>query len=115
MATKEWIQTHQKEMRAYRRKHYRANREQYYARNRKSWAAKQAFLDKLRDVPCPICKGRFAPCSMEFDHLRDKKTCVSTLAKNSWSKLKAEIAKCEVICANCHRVRTLNRKKDKTR
>jgi len=46
----------------------------------------------------------------EFDHLpgSEKANNVSWLAKmgRSVEKLMAEIAKCEVVCANCHRIRT---------
>ena len=41
---------------------------------------------------------------LEFDHQRDKLLDVSTLSREGYSldKLKQEIAKCEVVCANCH-------------
>jgi hypothetical protein len=50
---------------------------------------------------------------MDFDHLPgfEKKTEVSVMAQQGWSlnNLKEEIAKCEVVCAVCHRVRTSRR------
>lgn len=45
---------------------------------------------------------------MEFDH-RDpsqKLANIGRLLGNSWKRLKDEIAKCDVVCANCHRERT---------
>jgi hypothetical protein len=47
---------------------------------------------------------------LEFDHLRDKRATVSVLLRDAeWATVMAEIAKCEVRCANCHRRRTHQR------
>lgn len=45
---------------------------------------------------------------LEFDHLYDKKSCISRLINDSTSldKLEEELQKCEVRCANCHRRKT---------
>ena len=60
--------------------------------------------------PCVDC-GESDPLVLEFDHLRDKVAKISKMAnmKRPWSVILAEIAKCEVVCANCHRRRTLAR------
>jgi hypothetical protein len=49
---------------------------------------------------------------MDFDHIGDDKT--AAINKMVWrpvseARLRAEIAKCEVVCANCHRERTHRR------
>jgi hypothetical protein len=48
---------------------------------------------------------------LDFDHLRDKKYNVSRMVHDgfSWKAIKREIEKCQVVCANCHRIRTHNR------
>ena len=49
---------------------------------------------------------------LEFDHVRGKKhNSVSRLLATaaSWEKISIEIAKCEVRCANCHRLKTIER------
>ena len=47
---------------------------------------------------------------LEFDHLRDKTSNVSYLiGSGQLKRVKQEIAKCEVVCANCHRRRTARR------
>lgn len=49
---------------------------------------------------------------MDFDHVSGEKIgCLATLADARYKleKLKEEIAKCEIVCANCHRVRTWKR------
>jgi len=47
---------------------------------------------------------------MDFDHLKDG-TPISKGVTNGWGKqrLLAEIEKCELVCANCHRIRTSDR------
>jgi hypothetical protein len=50
---------------------------------------------------------------MQFDHLGDDKDRdVATLAlvPVSLARLQAEIAKCEIVCANCHAERTYRRR-----
>jgi len=63
----------------------------------------------LESHPCVHC-GESDPTVLEFDHLDgvDKTSNISTLVRRgvSWTKLEAEIAKCRVLCANCHRRRT---------
>jgi hypothetical protein len=63
-----------------------------------------------RKHPCVDC-GERDPVVLEFDHLRDKVRNVSGMANacQPWAKIEAEIAKCEVVCANCHRRRTARR------
>jgi lysyl-tRNA synthetase class I len=49
---------------------------------------------------------------MDFDHVRGRKhKNVSELIDSlSKKKIDEEIAKCEVVCSNCHRIRTHNRR-----
>lgn len=61
---------------------------------------------------CADCGYREHPAALEFDHLPGhvKETRIATMAAGSTkAKIDAEIAKCEVVCANCHRVRTARR------
>lgn len=55
--------------------------------------------------------------AMDFDHRDDevKHTEVARLKTASLRRLVDEILKCEVVCANCHRVRTQARKQSGTR
>jgi len=98
--------------REYSREHYRANRSRYIGmakhRNAQRNRANAEFLiEYLRQHPCVDC-GEDDVVVLEFDHKRDKIETVSTLSREGYSldKLKAEIAKCDVVCANCHRRRT---------
>ncbi len=48
---------------------------------------------------------------LEFDHLKDKAFNIgASLSGRSWASILDEIAKCEVVCANCHRRRTARRR-----
>jgi hypothetical protein len=47
---------------------------------------------------------------MDFDHVRGSKLMeVSRLVGASAQRLRDELAKCEVVCANCHRIRSARR------
>ncbi len=60
----------------------------------------------LLNHPCVDCKES-DPVVLDFDHLFDKKGNVSEMAESvSLKTLKAEIAKCVIRCANCHRRKT---------
>lgn len=68
------------------------------------------WLDMLKSKPCLDCFHTYPSVAMDFDHVRNDK--VSGVAQMwSWSRAKvlAEVAKCELVCANCHRVRTHTR------
>ena len=80
----------------------RARNRSYIARNaRHVWAY-------LLDHPCVDC-GEANPVVLEFDHVRGEKVnAVSNMVRRQFSlaAIDAEIAKCEVRCANCHKIRT---------
>jgi ActR/RegA family two-component response regulator len=64
----------------------------------------------FRTHPCIDC-GEADPIVLEFYHLRDKKFDISNrLVSVRWETILQEIEKCEVVCANCHRRRTLIRR-----
>lgn len=64
-------------------------------------------LDHLLVHPCVDC-GEEDPVVLEFDHRVDKLMGIADLLRRHvrWEVVEAEIAKCEVRCANCHRRRT---------
>lgn len=60
---------------------------------------------------CVDCGYNAHPAALDFDHLpgTEKLYRVCTMAGMSRKLIDAEIAKCEVVCANCHRIRTAER------
>jgi hypothetical protein len=99
---------------AYKHEHYSRNRQRYIdsarRRREKVVAERSAFLVSfLRDHPCVDC-GETDPIVLEFDHLRDKKFSIGAgIRERPWKAVLDEMAKCEVVCANCHRRRTNRR------
>jgi len=84
----------------------------HIARKRERWRANARMLDRIRDVPCADCSRRFPPCAMQFDH-RDgtaKMRAVTRTINRSPATILAEVAKCDIVCANCHRDRTYRRR-----
>jgi len=101
------------------KRHYYRNKEQYLARNRKKRATLSDFLRKYKEFHgCSDCGSKFPYYVMDFDH-RDPSQKVFEPARltrqGSWDKMIEEIAKCDVVCANCHRERTHQRGHDSYR
>ena len=62
--------------------------------------------------PCTDCRQVFPPAVMQWDHLpgTEKLGNISTgLRWRSRPEILEEIAKCELVCANCHAIRTFER------
>lgn len=66
--------------------------------------------DYLLAHPCVDC-GQTNILALQFDHVRGKKLGnISYLVlKHSIRIIKDEIAKCDVVCASCHQIRTHTR------
>lgn len=92
--------------------HYKRNKKMYFDKNRKRRLKMRCLMNKLKEsTPCQDCGGFFIALVMEFDHIKGKKRFnISSKLEGSKTKLKIEMAKCELVCANCHRVRTHKRK-----
>ena len=62
---------------------------------------------------CADCGYNHSGIALQFDHMDgfDKKNTVSNLIRSdySWNVILEEIDKCEVVCANCHAIRTKER------
>lgn len=95
----------------YKKAHYAANKQRYID-NAQIWKGGQAvrrttwLIEYFETHPCVDC-GEADPVVLQFDHRRDKCFDVSVgVINKSWREVLAEIEKCEVRCANCHRRRT---------
>lgn len=100
----------------YTKKHYKKNKSEYLSRNKQRAAEVAEFLRTYKTgKPCHDCGFVFDPAAMDFDHISDNKEFnVSSLARSgSIKSITKEILKCELVCANCHRVRTKNRRIDR--
>lgn len=74
------------------------------------------FVDVYKESrPCADCGRGFPAVAMDLDHVRGGKIrSISGLVSGAYKLdlIKAEIAKCEVVCAVCHRLRTARRKEN---
>jgi len=74
------------------------------------------LLDQLRSVPCLDCGGRVAQCAMDFDH-RDPSSKIRSVTRmigGSTDRMLVEASKCDIVCANCHRLRTFEQRLSRT-
>ena len=70
----------------------------------------KAFIRSQKLKPCQDCDKTYQPHVMQFDHRGDDKLReVSKMAGCSQAAIEAEIAKCDLVCANCHAERTYGR------
>ncbi len=136
---KAWYEKTKEARRAYAKEHYQKNKEAKLAkaaewrranpekqkelskkysaahseRRKAAQAQKREFVKQAKDVPCTDCGVKYPYYVMDFDHRDpdDKVFGLSAKARfKSLSSIEAEIAKCDVVCANCHRERTHRRK-----
>lgn len=102
-----WTREDQRE---YNIAYYAEHRDEEIERVRTRMAATLEFLRDLRRRPCQDCGGTFPPWVMDFDHRepREKKFSIAAgkVLLKSRAALLEEIAKCDIVCANCHAVRT---------
>jgi hypothetical protein len=105
----------------YQKRWYQENKEAHKAR---ASARNKAYREEMRDkivylkstTPCTDCGIFYPSYVMQFDHIgTDKIMAVSTMIQRMWSRenIQKEIDKCELVCANCHAVRTHTRRKGK--
>jgi len=91
----------------YQRQHYQDNKEAYQDRAKKGRRAKIALVLKIKLQSCCIHCGERHPACLDFHHRPDevKVTEVATMVREHFKDedILAEIAKCDVVCANCHR------------
>lgn len=102
--------------RAEDRERHAANPEKYRALSR-AWNAAVRARNRidLRAYKllngCRDCGYDENADALEFDHVRGTKRYSVPTALASDNRLREEIAKCEVRCANCHSIKTLTNRK----
>ena len=112
------LQTYCREcMRIYRREHYRSNPQPYKDRAKELKRKIAEHLKEHKSVPCMDCNVQYPSYVMDLDHREehDKVVDVSKMVSlGNWSKYLAELKKCDVVCSNCHRERTHQRRLDRS-
>lgn len=89
-------------------------------RTQQKLAAHERLASWHRDLkarPCTDCGGSFHPAAMQWDHLpgKQKTTEIAEMLRRNLSRkiILEEIAKCELVCANCHAMRTWRRVRER--
>jgi hypothetical protein len=95
------------------KRHYEANKQYYLTRNRRYRKELSTIVNDIKEnTPCTDCLKYYPHYVMDFDHLegQDKVGIESYLSKTGRiGAMRREIAKCQVVCSNCHRERTYRR------
>lgn len=106
--SKEWIKNNSIRYKQYQKEF---NKSDYRKNRRKEWNLWSFNLKKNK--PCMDCKIIFHPVCMEYDHRepKDKLHDISYMVSSGYKHdtILAEISKCDLVCANCHRMRELKR------
>jgi hypothetical protein len=96
---------------------YRKNVQRIVAQKRALQAKRREWHWKMKEgQPCSDCGGSFHPVAMQWDHPEgsEKKGNVATMLQRvSRRRFLEELEKCELVCANCHAVRSFNRVQQK--
>ena len=89
------------------------NLERHQSYQRQLYVSRYTFLAWLKSAPCFDCGNCFPPECMDFDHREGEKKrfTVGAGLKYSAEVLTVEIVKCDLVCSNCHRIRTFARKR----
>ncbi len=94
------------------REHYWNNKAFYLARNARLESSNLAAIREAKNKPCADCGICYPFYVMDFDHREgtEKSFHVSQMKRWPLKTILLEIAKCDVVCANCHRIRSHNRR-----
>ncbi len=95
----------------YQQKYYLLHKERCKESIKRFNQKRRYILNQLKNKPCFDCQGWFEPCQMDWDHL-DPNTKLFSVNKSMTRPLKEtleEIKKCQLVCSNCHRLRTWKR------
>lgn len=97
---------------AYSKQWYLANKNKHRETQRKHREELRQLIRAAKSKLCSDCRTQYPWYVMQFDHLpQHNKICaVGRVQSLGLTRIEQEIAKCEVVCANCHMERTHRRK-----
>lgn len=99
---------------AYSKEHYENHKSLHNKRRYQNQKVQRGRLRNwIREVkakPCVDCGIQYPYYVMQFDHIDSKNfTIANAIHKKTQNQLEQEIAKCDIVCANCHAERTYKR------
>lgn len=93
--------------------YFQANKEKRRRQAKEKRQELREWYSQLKAQPCADCGVEYPSYVMDWDHLpsKNKSGYVSDILMALSSKIKIleEIKNCELVCSNCHRIRTYNR------
>jgi len=131
--TRQWTNAARDNLLSYRRKYYQKNKEKHHQYNKQRYHSdprvreatkirstrrrladlnNRKFIISIKNHPCLDCGIKFHHVAMDFDHRHGeiKGYEISRMRNCSKATILKEVAKCDLVCSNCHRVRTWKRK-----
>ena len=96
---------------------YQGNKKYWLDMNRRNRANnRDRYNEEKSKHSCGKCGVKYPNYVMDYDHIdpSTKRMNISKMMGYSWSVILEEISKCELLCANCHRIKTyetVNRQK----
>ena len=93
-------------------KWYRENRQRVFDKKNRKKARLRELIRQTKRQPCADCGVSYPYYVMDFDHVSGEKVMIISKLVNrgATALLMKELEKCEVVCANCHRIRTWQRR-----
>ena len=95
----------------YQRRYFEKHQEYYAKLIAERVERNRSMVREAKSKPCADCARCYPHYVMDFDHRPGEKKCFNLAnamgqTRISAKRLQAEIDKCDVVCANCHRIRT---------
>lgn len=90
------------------RKYYAEHRDTYRANTRRQEQKSRDYTLAAKKKPCADCGVEYPYYVMDFDHVRGEKAfnIGNAHRRRGYRQIVAEVAKCDIVCSNCHRERT---------
>lgn len=94
------------------REHYARNKQKYIDKALRNRARIRDYVREYKEsLPCSDCGVSYPYYVMDFDHTADDKefNIAQMHLVSGLNKVKTEMSKCDLVCSNCHRIRTHQR------
>ncbi len=106
-----------KKNKEYYKEYHEKRKEKYKVKRKEKYNKRKKYIDQIKlESGCVFCGYNEHPAALDFDHIDPliKISNISNLLLGSLNSLQAEIAKCQVLCSNCHRIKTYEERQENT-
>lgn len=84
------------------KEHYWTHKEEYHIRNQLQKQRTRQIIADVKAIGCRLCDEKESS-ALDFHHVHGKDRVISQMHGMNDDRVRAEIAKCVILCANCHR------------